>query len=233
MRDFFKKTLLNLPRSIRDHLLPVLLTIRVGGFLLAMLALWGFAEIAEDILEQESFTFDQQILLTLHDWHNPLLDQIMVGVTFWGNPSVLGVLAVVAALVLFYFKKRSEATTLIIAALGASFLNLWLKNLFARARPQLWERIVDVQLYSFPSGHAMISLVVYSMTAYVLAINFPKWRGAIALTTIPLILAIGFSRLYLGVHYPTDIIAGYAAGFVWLMACIISVELWKARRSLG
>lgn len=232
MRDFFKQTLLSLPRSIRDHLLPLLLTIRLGGFLLAMLALWGFAEIAEEVLEPESLMLDRQILLTLQDWHTPLLNQIMIGVTFFGNPNVLGVLAVVTALVLLYFRKRSEATTLIIAALGASGLNLWLKDLFARARPQLWEQIVDVQLYSFPSGHAMISLVVYGMMAYVLAIDFPQWRNAITLTLIPLILAIGFSRLYLGVHYPTDVIAGYAAGFVWLIACVISVEIWKARRSL-
>jgi undecaprenyl-diphosphatase len=232
MRDFFKQTLLSLPRSIRDHLLPILLTIRVGGFFLAMLALWGFAEIAEEILEQESLVLDQQILLTLQDWHNPLLNQMMIGVTFFGDPNVLGVLAVVTALVLLYFRKRSEATTLIIAALGASLLNLWLKDLFARARPQLWERMVDVQLYSFPSGHAMISLVVYGMMAYVLAIDFPKWRGAITVTLISLILGIGFSRLYLGVHWPTDVIAGYAAGLVWLLACVISVELWKAKKSL-
>lgn len=232
MPHLFKKVSRILSRSILRHFLPLLLTIRVLGFLLAGLALWSFAEISEEILEKESFAFDQQILLTLQDWHTPLLDQIMVGITFLGNPSILVGLTVVATLGLLYFRKRSEATVLVIAALGATGLNVWLKDLFARDRPQLWEQIVDVQFYSFPSGHAMISLVIYSMIAYVLAINFPKWRGVLLLFLVPLVLAIGFSRLYLGVHYPTDIIAGYAAGFVWLTACIFSAELWKARRSL-
>lgn len=231
MHDLFKKISLLLFRSVPKYLLPVLLTIRFLGFFLAGLALWSFAEISEDILEKESFAFDQQILFTLQDWHTPLLDQIMVGVTFLGNTSVLAGLIIVTTSALIYWKKRSEATVFVIAALGASGLNVLLKDLFARDRPQLWEQIVDVQFYSFPSGHAMISLVIYSMIAYILATNFPKLRGVFLLFLIPLVLAIGFSRLYLGVHYPTDIIAGYAAGFVWLTACISSAELWQARHS--
>ncbi|MEW6497887.1 MAG: phosphatase PAP2 family protein, partial [Cyanobacteriota bacterium] len=121
-------------------------------------------------------------------------------------------------------------TILVIAAVGAAVLNNLLKILFGRARPELWERIVDVRQYSFPSGHAMISLVIFGMIGYLLSTKFPQWRGWIIGLTIVLVTGIGLSRLYLGVHWPTDIVAGYAAGLVWLFACIFSLQVWQDRR---
>ncbi len=94
----------------------------------------------------------------------------------------------------------------------------------------LWQRSVDVSFYSFPSGHAMVSLVIYGMLSYLLATRFHRKRKSILSVTILLIAAIGLSRLYLGVHWPTDVIAGYAAGLVWLIACIFSLEVWRQRR---
>ncbi|MEC4986196.1 MAG: phosphatase PAP2 family protein [Oscillatoria sp. PMC 1068.18] len=233
MRQNLKKFIFSLPKWVRQHLLPLLLTIRVGGLILAAFCLWGFAEIAEEILEQESYVFDEQILLAIAKWHNPVADRIVVGLTYLGQPTFLVILCSILGLLLLFKGKRSEATTLAIAAFGAAGLNLLLKNFFSRDRPQLWERIVDVNFYSFPSGHAMISMVIYGAIAYLLAINFPKWRVAIVSAAVILILAIGFTRLYLGVHWPTDIIAGYAAGIVWLVACILSLELFKARREVN
>ncbi|WP_224412834.1 phosphatase PAP2 family protein [Oscillatoria salina] len=232
MRENLKKFIFSLPKWVREHLLPLLLTIRVGGLILAGFALWSFAEIAEEILERESYFFDKQILLAIAQWHNPLADRIVVGLTYLGQPTFLLIVCTVLGIGLLFNRKRSEATTLAIAAFGAAGLNLLLKDLFARDRPQLWDRIVDVNFYSFPSGHAMISMVIYGAIAYLLAINFPKWRVAIVVTAVFLILSIGFTRLYLGVHWPTDVIAGYAAGIVWLVTCILSLELFKARREV-
>jgi undecaprenyl-diphosphatase len=114
---------------------------------------------------------------------------------------------------------------------GGIGLNYLLKQLFLRDRPQLWERILDVSNYSFPSGHAMISLVVYGFIGYWLAKKYPAWRWLTTSFTIAFILAIGFSRLYLGVHWPTDVIAGYTAGLVWLLACVlvweVSLQLYR------
>ncbi|WP_342746009.1 phosphatase PAP2 family protein [Brunnivagina elsteri] len=99
-----------------------------------------------------------------------------------------------------------------------------LKELFTRTRPSLWKHIIDVGHYSFPSGHAMISLVIYGFISYVLAKEYPQYKKQIYAATTLLILTIGFSRLYLGVHWATDVIAGYAAGLLWLIVCTRNLE---------
>ena len=225
LRDQAQKIGLLWQQNVTPKLLPLLSTIRIGGLIVAGLSLWGFAAIAEEVLEQETNQFDTKILLVLRDLHRPLLDQTMINITFLGEPEVLLTIALLVGAVLLIRRRRSQATTLAIACVGAIVLNYWLKDLFARARPTLWERTVDVASYSFPSGHAMISLVVYGMVGYLLANQFSRWWVLILSLTILLISAIGLSRLYLGVHWPTDVAAGYAAGLVWLIACIFSLEV--------
>lgn len=216
---------------MRSRLLPLLLKVRIGGLLLAAFALWVFAQIAEEVLEAESYAFDTSILLTIRSWHSPLLDIAMLGITFIGDPLVLSIICLILGAWLLQRQQKSEATTLAIAATGAIGLNILLKQLFSRDRPALWDRIVDVGQYSFPSGHAMVSMVIYGYIGYILATRYRRQQvGIISLTTL-LITAIGFSRLYLGVHWPTDIIAGYAAGLVWLIACISSSRIWHRYRA--
>lgn len=210
--------------------LSLLLKIRIGGLLLAAFALWVFAQIAEEILEAESIAFDTNILLTVRSWHSPLLDIVMLAVTTIGDPFVLLIICTLLGIWLLRRKQKSKATTLAIAAIGAIGLNVMLKQLFSRDRPALWERIVDVGQYSFPSGHAMVSMVIYGFIGYILATRYRRQQWWIISLTILLITAIGFSRLYLGVHWPTDIIAGYAAGLVWLIACILSSKIWHRYR---
>ncbi|XGV95117.1 MAG: phosphatase PAP2 family protein [Leptolyngbya sp. BL-A-14] len=214
---------------VSPRILPLLTTVRFIGLLIAAFALWGFYEIAEEVLEQETQSIDTRILLAIRQWHTPLLDRVLVVVTNIGNPSVLLVASLLLAAFLLWRKQRAETVTLTIAAVGALGLNTLLKGLFARSRPELWQRTVTVNFYSFPSGHAMMSLVVFGIIGYLLAVHFPRKRVAIATGTVLLVCAIGFSRLYFGVHWPTDIVAGYAAGTVWLMACILSLEIWKRR----
>ncbi|MEG5174538.1 phosphatase PAP2 family protein [Microcoleus sp. B3-D7] len=206
--------------------------IRLAGLAVAALGMWGFATLAEDVLEKESYAFDTSILLALRQLHTPLRDRVMLGFTFLGEPNLLLVICLTLGIVLLARNHRSEAATIAITGGGAIGLNLLLKKLFARARPQLWERVVDVRFYSFPSGHAMISMVIYGLLGYFLGERFPKQRWSIYSLTVVLIAAIGLSRLYLGVHWPTDVIAGYTAGLVWLITCIITLEIWKELRSL-
>ncbi|MEG5032460.1 phosphatase PAP2 family protein [Microcoleus sp. AT3-D2] len=217
---------------MRSKIRSLISIIRLAGLAVAALAMWGFATIAEEVLEKESYAFDTFILLALRQLHTPLRDQIMLGFTFLGEPNLLVVICLSLGIVLLARNHRSEAATIALAGGGAIGLNLLLKRLFARARPQLWERVVDVRFYSFPSGHAMISMVIYGLLGYFLGARFPKQRWSIYILTVVLIAAIGLSRLYLGVHWPTDVIAGYTAGLVWLITCIITLEIWKELRSL-
>lgn len=216
---------------MRARVFSLIFSIRVVGLLLAALAIWAFSEIAEEVLEKESAAIDKSILLTIRLLHTPLLDQIMLGITFMGDPSVLLVACLVLGIWLLYRRYLSQATTLALVALGAVGLNYLLKVTFGRARPQLWERVVDVGQYSFPSGHAMVSMVIYGYIGYVLATKFRRWGAWILSLTVLLVISIGFSRLYLGVHWPTDIVAGYAAGLVWLITCVFSVEVWRQYRA--
>lgn len=218
---------------MRSKIRSLISIVRLAGIAVAALAMWGFATIAEEVLEKETYAFDTSILLALRKLHAPVLDRIMLGFTFLGEPNLLLAIAVSLGILLLVRHHKSEAATIAIAGSGAVGLNILLKQLFARDRPQLWERAVDVRFYSFPSGHAMVSMVMYGLFGYFLAARFPKQKWWIYSLTIVLIAVIGFSRLYLGVHWPTDIIAGYTAGLVWLIACISSLEIWKEyQRSL-
>jgi len=210
--------------------LSIFLNLRVGGFLVAAFTIWLFAKIANEVLEKETQAFDQSTLLTLRHLHTPLRNQVMVGVTALGQPSALLIVTLSLGIWLLFKRRRPEAITLAIGALGSLGLNYLLKELFRRARPPVWEHVISVTQYSFPSGHAMMSLVVYGLSAYLLATRFYRWRVLIFSFSILLILAIGFSRLYLGVHWPSDVAAGYAAGIAWLMACILELEILRQRR---
>ncbi|MGB3204449.1 MAG: phosphatase PAP2 family protein, partial [Crinalium sp.] len=187
MRQLFQQMISAMPLWMRSlfkratswQLLPLLLTIRIGGLVLAGLAMWGFAEIAEQVLEKESRSFDTAILLLLKSWHTPLLDRVMLSFTFIGEPSSLLVVSLVIGIWLLIERRYKEATTIVIAAAGSGALNYWLKELFARSRPELWQRVIDVQHYSFPSGHAMVSMVVYGIIGYLLSTHFPRWSGLI------------------------------------------------------
>lgn len=229
MNQFVKWLLRVWRQRVGQRILPLITTVRVLGLVLAALALWGFYQIADEVLEKETQAFDTQVLLTIAQWHRPWLDRCMVLVTDLGQPTILVIASLLLSGLLLWRQRRSETMALAVAAFGAVLLNTLLKNLFTRDRPELWQHIVDVQFYSFPSGHAMVSMVVFGMIGYLLARQLRRWRSWIAGWTVLLIAAIGFSRLYLGVHWPTDIVAGYAAGFVWLETCILSLEIWKHR----
>jgi undecaprenyl-diphosphatase len=173
------------------------------------------------------YGLDEAILLAIQKLHSPLLDRIMLGITSLGESGVLLSICLGLGMGALYYNRRREATTLGVVSVGAIGLNYWLKILFGRARPELWSWIVDANHHSFPSGHAMMSMAIYGFIGYMLAKQFPQWRRRIVVSTAVLIVAIGFSRLYLGVHWPTDVLAGYAVGLAWLIACILYLELWQ------
>ncbi|WP_414625100.1 phosphatase PAP2 family protein [Calothrix sp. CCY 0018] len=225
MFNYTNKLIQSWKEEVSPRLSPLLSLIWVGGFLISAFSVWGFFQIAERVFSEQTTELDTAILQRIYELHTPLLNQIMTGITFLGNGSTLIFISCIVMIFLLLSRKFASAFTLVIVTSGGIGLNVWLKNIFSRVRPALWERVVDAASYSFPSGHAMVSLVVYGFIGYLLIANFRSWSSGILFFTTLLILAIGFSRLYLGVHWPTDIIAGYAAGLVWLISCIVSTEI--------
>lgn len=207
-------------------------TLWIVGLITAAIALWGFAEIADEIFDAETLALDQAILLSIYRIHTQWLSLAMIGITTVGGPSALFGLTVIFCIVLLLKRYWMDAIIGFIAVGGGIALNNWLKTLFQRSRPELWERIVNVDFYSFPSGHAMTALIVYGFFGYWLATRSRLPRGLTLSITVLLILLVGFSRLYLGVHWPTDVIAGYAAGLVWLIACLLSLDIWTRRQAV-
>ncbi|MEB3887348.1 phosphatase PAP2 family protein [Lyngbya sp. CCY1209] len=205
-----------------SSLLPA---IALSGLTIAGFSLWGFVEITDEVLDQETEYIDRLILQAIRQIHTPFLDRLMVGITGLGDPLFLTAVGMSMVFILLFQGRKIGAIAIGVALGGVALLNHLLKSVFGRHRPELWERIVDVSFHSFPSGHAMISLVVYGIIAYWFAVHFRPWQWLIISAAIVLIVAIGFSRLYLGVHWPTDIVAGYAAGLVWLVACILGWEI--------
>lgn len=182
-------------------------------FTLLLLIGW----LCQEVLEKESFGFDRQILLSIHQWATPQLDNLMIALTRLGNPEWV-IAVVIATLVWFGLKRRyAEVVMFTIALTGAFVLNTGMKLIFAKPRPELWPRLIPETSFSFPSGHALGSMVLYGALAFLLSKLFPQKSRIFYSVASVVIGAIGISRLYLGVHWPTDIFAGYSVGFLWVM----------------
>jgi undecaprenyl-diphosphatase len=211
------------------------LTIGLG---ICIAALWLFAGITEDVVHHDPLTvFDVSVLHWLQAHTSPTGLRIAGAISALGAPRVIGVLGLGVACVLAIRKQGLFLEGWVLAYLGGALLNQALKRIIHRPRP-IHSTILSYQSWSFPSGHAMESLIAFGMLAYALIAFVPAARrhsGVIIGAATTLILAIGFTRLYLGVHYFSDVIGGYAAGALWLSACISGLEItrrWKRRAAL-
>ncbi len=189
----------------------------VLGLLLSLGVIALFANIAEEVAEGESRRFDETVLLWIH-WYSPgWFDEVMRFVTVLGDYWVVVPLLAVAAYA-FYRKGRTiSAGLLVVSTVGGIVLTTTLKTVFQRDRPELFDSGYTAAFYSFPSGHATIAVGFYGTLTLLVAWRlrgFRRW--AVVLAGVALVLLIGFSRLYLGVHYPTDVLAGFLAAPVWV-----------------
>ena len=188
------------------------------GLVLAGSALWFFAWMAEEMLEGSTVQFDSQVRLAVHAHSSDQLTTIMKLLTLFGSSVVMTPLALLTLLVC-YIKREFHSLKMLAATFaGALVLELLLKIAFHRARPVPFFDIRKPISYSFPSGHALFSFCFFTGLAVVISPRLarPKAKIALWLSSLALILGIGFSRIYLGVHYPSDVLAGYAAGLVWV-----------------
>jgi undecaprenyl-diphosphatase len=216
-------------RFARGEYLGLHLTI---GFLLSAVGLWVFLGVTEDVIHNDPLTqFDLTLLNWLQAHHGPASDQIFRAISALGSPLVLITLALGVALFLGISKEGLLLEGWLLAFLGGALLNNVLKSVIHRPRPYAASASLS-HSWSFPSGHAMVSLIAYGMLTYLLMIlghRSRRARLAIVGCATLLVLAIGFSRLYLGAHYFSDVVGGYAAGMLWLSACISGLEVTRRR----
>jgi membrane-associated phospholipid phosphatase len=198
--------------------------------------LYLFFRLSSDLMKKNPFLFDQKIIDTVRSSASPAMDAFMQGITELGSTFMLGLLLLIS-MIWLYVKRKNIWSSLFffLAVAGGGLLNLALKSYFARERPSV-HRIVEADGFSFPSGHSMGSLTFYGFLSYLALRSKCKSLSKLGLVTLfgSLILLIGMSRIYLGVHYPSDVLAGYTAGMVWLVFCISLLEIvywYKETRS--
>ena len=230
----------------------VTLPVRRGGWAWPALALFVVSlvlfgvHLAGELIEGEGFSFDTRLLLALRVPGHPQtpigpswLLQSAVDISALGGYTLLWLFGVAGLVWLLAAGKRAEAGGIAVSLIGSSVIDGLLKHWIARPRPELVPHLVQVTNASFPSGHAMISSAVYLTLALMLAegIDRTSWRGragsvAVVAFFSALAVLIGMSRVYLGVHWPSDVMAGWCFGTAWALL-VWMADRWLGRRTIG
>lgn len=200
----------------------------VAGLLVSAGAIVAFAEIAEEVVEGEARRFDEALLLWIGANLPGWLYEPMRAVTALGYYKVVAPLLFAAACVFYRLGWRISAVLLVVSTVGGIVLTTVLKAVFARARPDIIDTGYTASFYYFPSGHATVAVGFYGTLALLVALRLSGfWRLLVAALGTLLVLLIGLSRLYLGVHYPTDILAGFFAALLWVSAVGFALFLYR------
>ncbi|MDB5234222.1 MAG: hypothetical protein JWR44_1215 [Hymenobacter sp.] len=199
----------HLRHGLRVH--KMLLLALLGSFVLPWVV---FINVAEDIWESGGFIGDKRILEFLHLHASPTFDRLALGFTAAGDLLPMSIVAVLITIGLAMWGSRTQAWFFGLSVGGAMALNLLVKVLFARPRPALWVSLKPAFYYSFPSGHAMGAAAVATAVGLLMWQRRGHW---LAWTLGPLFaLGVGWSRVYLGVHYPSDVLAGWTGSVGWV-----------------
>lgn len=199
----------------------------------AIAALIFFGWLADEVLENDTRQFDEATRTAIHQLASPALTKVMRGFSFVGGTIALTI-GTIIVVVRFAMKKWGhEAKLFAITMIGASLLNITLKLTFKRARPEPFFNLSLPETYSFPSGHSLTSAVFFGALAAILTARIKSKRARVAIWIVStlMFLTIGFSRIYLGVHHTTDVIAGFAAALIWILV-VRFVEVQLRRRKL-
>ena len=201
------------------------------GLATAILTLIFFGWLADEALEGETRHFDEATRMAVHELATPMLTTIMRGLSFVGSTLALSIGTIVAVVSFAMRKWGREAKLFAITMAGAGLLNVTLKLTFKRPRPVPFFDLSPPETYSFPSGHSLTSAVFFGALAAILTARLKSrnMRMMIWIVCTAMFLSIGFSRIYLGVHHTTDVIAGFAAALIWILV-VRFVELQLARR---
>lgn len=208
-------------------------------FVISAVGLLIFEEVADDVFadpregDLEALLLDRWLAGTLQGWRSPFLNQAMTDLTALGSFSVIAVLSLIVGSFLLMFRDRIGLAQFGIVLLGAAAWPGFLKGLFLRPRPDAGEHLVTVLDASFPSGHAFGAMAVYVTLALLSARHLGRRRreGLVLLLVGIVVFLVGLSRIYLGVHYPTDVFAGFGAGLAWATGVAAVISLWRGPSS--
>ena len=198
------------------------------ALLLIAVGAWGFTWLTAEVLEGSTGSFDRWAVLAMrnpHDLSQPLgppwLAEVGRDVTAIGSVTMIGITILAAAGFLIVNRNYRRMLILLISTTSGIGLSVFLKSAFDRPRPDIVPHLTPVYTSSFPSGHSMMSAVAYLTLAVLIAPVLQKFwlRFYVFALASSVTILVGLSRIYLGVHYPTDVLAGWAAGLVWALAC--------------
>jgi undecaprenyl-diphosphatase len=203
------------------------------GLTAAIATLIFFGWLSSEVLEGETIHFDEATRAAVHQLASPLLTTIMRGVSFIGSTLALAIGTTVVVIQFVVRKWGREATLFAITMIGAGLLNVTLKLAFKRPRPVPFFNLTAPETYSFPSGHSLTSAVFFGALAAILTARVKSRRARLIIWVVCTLMfvLIGFSRIYLGVHHTTDVIAGFAAALIWILVVrFVEMELARRRR---
>ncbi|PLT34521.1 phosphatase PAP2 family protein [Bacillus sp. V5-8f] len=196
-------------------------------------SLLGFCAIALLVSRHAIVPFDESIISFIQGFESPMLTVIMNGFTFIGGTVPIIVIFLLASLFLFIvWKHRSELLLFFAVLAGSTVLFMLIKRFIQRERPDI-HRLIEATGFSFPSGNATMAMALYGFLLFIFLRHISSQIGRIfvVIFCVGMILFIGISRVYMGVHYPSDILAGYLVSTFWLTACIAIYHRYQKKRS--
>jgi membrane-associated phospholipid phosphatase len=218
----------------RHRFLPLAIG-TTGSVALAGVAFWFFKKQAESVVAGRADHYDELVMDVVHKIDNPPMHEAMHVITQLGAHFVIGSAAGITALAMWRQGRRQDAWTVVVSTGGAMAINTILKNIFQRQRPiERARRITLPDSHSFPSGHSLLSAATYPIVAHHFVQNRSVATQAVVHTLTSLtILTVGFSRVYFGVHFPSDVLGGFAAGYGWLGLTSLAHTLMAGDRDGG
>ncbi|HUP64776.1 MAG TPA: phosphatase PAP2 family protein [Thermoanaerobaculia bacterium] len=222
-----------LRRSRPDPFLPRAIGIS-GGLIMATVAFWFFKRQAQEVVAGSADRFDTALLDLATSAKGPRMDAAMRAATALGSHTAIGTAAGLTALVMIRRRRPHDAWTVLISTGGAMVLNTALKAIFQRQRPQELNRLIKLpKSHSFPSGHSLLSAATYPIVTHHLVERMPhRFQAASLIATAAIVGSVGYSRVYFAVHFPSDVLAGFAAGLGWLGLTSLSHTLADRNESV-
>ncbi|WP_035346912.1 phosphatase PAP2 family protein [Halalkalibacter hemicellulosilyticus] len=201
--------------------------------LFGVLPLVGFVLLTYCVVQGITASFDKRIMSSIRSAEHPIVTKGMVGLSFIGNTWPVVIISLLLLLVIYkLYRKRDEVILFMVVSLGSIGLNLLLKYIFKRERPSIDPLIIETG-YSYPSGHSMAALTLYGAITFLIWRHIPTSIGRACLVVVStvMIIAMGASRVYLGVHYPSDVVGAYLVSGTWLFVTIWVYQFRKDRQT--